>query len=201
MAGILDKVSRPRFEFPDLNGEEKLKELILFIAEKCADDPTFGAIKLNKIIYYSDFQFYADNGVPITGLVYQGLPKGPAPKRMKPILSQLDGEHLIIIQKEEVLVDGKQKHRHRVVPSRKANLDIFSPAEIAMVSHYIRVFWGWSADAVSDSTHGKAWEVAGQYNEIPYDAVHLSDEEVTNSDILRAKELDRELGWGQFKND
>ena len=34
-----------QFEFND----RKFRELVIYIAEKCADDPTFGATKLNKI--------------------------------------------------------------------------------------------------------------------------------------------------------
>ena len=196
---VLEQAGEVRYEFPDLDdGEEKLKELIIFISDNCVNDPTFGATKLNKILYYSDFQHYARYGVPITGLAYQSLPKGPAPRRMRPIRDQLEKEHQIIIKKEEVLIDGKQQKRHRVVPSREANLNIFSPSEIAMVGHYINAFWEWSAEDVSDSTHGKAWEVAGQGRDIPYESVYLSDEEMTRSDILRARELDQRYGWNEF---
>jgi len=38
--------------------ERKFKELILYVADKCSDDPDFGAVKLNKILFYSDF--YSD---------------------------------------------------------------------------------------------------------------------------------------------
>lgn len=198
MTTSLEKAGKVNFEFPDRNGEEKLVELIIFISDKCGDDPTFGATKLNKILYYADFQHYAKHGIPITGLSYQSLPNGPAPRRVKPTLDHLVKDHQIIIRKEEVFVDGKKRERHRVVPSREANLNIFTPSEIAMVDHYVRVFWGWSADSVSDSTHGKAWEVAGQFQLIPYEAVHLSDEGITKSDILRARELDQEYGWDEF---
>ena len=33
----------------------RLGELILYIAERCADDHTLGATKLNKILWFSDF--------------------------------------------------------------------------------------------------------------------------------------------------
>jgi len=34
---------------------EKFRELILYIARKSEDDPKFGAVKLNKILFFSDF--------------------------------------------------------------------------------------------------------------------------------------------------
>ena len=33
--------------------ETKFKELVRFIAQECDDDPYFGAVKLNKILYLS----------------------------------------------------------------------------------------------------------------------------------------------------
>jgi hypothetical protein len=39
------------YKFDEYNSDERLQELILYIAEKCEEDPTFGATKLNKILY------------------------------------------------------------------------------------------------------------------------------------------------------
>jgi len=35
--------------------DDKLRELILLIAEWCQADPKFGAIKLNKLLFHADF--------------------------------------------------------------------------------------------------------------------------------------------------
>ena len=53
---------------PGLDGEVRLLELILYVAEKCQDDPKFGATKLNKILWWADFLAYAQHGTPITQL-------------------------------------------------------------------------------------------------------------------------------------
>jgi hypothetical protein len=68
---------------------KKLKELILYISQKCASDPNFGAIKLNKILYFSDFASFAHYGEPITGAEYQKLEQGPAPRRMVPVRNEM----------------------------------------------------------------------------------------------------------------
>ena len=52
----------PTYEFDIPNGRTKLKELILHIAKECCDDPTFGATKLNKILWWADFLFYRATG-------------------------------------------------------------------------------------------------------------------------------------------
>ena len=56
-----------------IGDEEKLSELILYISQKCATDPKFGAVKLNKILYLSDFLAFGNWGEPITGVEYQHL--------------------------------------------------------------------------------------------------------------------------------
>src|SRR5271157_2942127 len=71
------------------DGEAKLAELILYISQRCALDPKFGATKLNKILYFSDFIAYADLGYGITGVEYSHRELGPAPTRLRPIRDHL----------------------------------------------------------------------------------------------------------------
>ena len=65
--------------------DEKLRELILLIAEWCQSDPKFGAIKLNKLLFHADFSAFLTHGEPITGQEYFKLPQEPAPRRLKPV--------------------------------------------------------------------------------------------------------------------
>ena len=59
--------------------EEKFGNLILYVAERSEHDDRFGAVKLNKIMYYADFTAYWKLGRPITGATYQRLDEGPLP--------------------------------------------------------------------------------------------------------------------------
>src|SRR5687767_11846412 len=69
--------------------QAKFDELVLYVALRSADDSTYGATKLNKILFYSDFFFYAKCGESITGAEYQKLERGPAPRQMKPAEARL----------------------------------------------------------------------------------------------------------------
>src|SRR5438445_9957452 len=90
--GILRKgargvgITRKRKFRPD---DEKLRELILLISEWSQRDPKFGAIKLNKLLFYCDFSAYLTYGTPITRQEYFALEKGPAPRRLKPITEKM----------------------------------------------------------------------------------------------------------------
>ena len=73
-------------QIPD---DDKLKELMLYVVEKSETDPTFGAIKLNKILFFSDFLMYWKTGKSITGQEYMKLERGPAPRRLLPVQKEL----------------------------------------------------------------------------------------------------------------
>ena len=89
-------MGRTRLRFQE--NEDKLKQLILYVSQKYAGDSEFGSTKLNKILYFSDFLFYANTGKPITGVTYQRLPYGPAPRRMKPVSMEMINNSQLAMQ-------------------------------------------------------------------------------------------------------
>ena len=181
----------PTFSFPDMDPDRRLAELILYIAEKCKGDPKFGATKLNKILAFADFSAYFESGRPITGAEYMRLPQGPAPRRMRPVRDGLEARHEIAIRAVSV---GKHQQQ-RVVPLRSADLSIFTAAEIAAVDKIVDALWNHTATQVSEFSHGIAWKVAQNQASIPYEAVFLSDEALTDHDRVRTAELASERGW------
>lgn len=182
---------KPTFSFPDLNGEARLRELILYIATRCERDPRFGATKLNKILLFADFLAYFRRRRPITGVEYMRLPNGPAPRRLKPIAADMEHRGEIVMR---TIQDGKYQQK-RVVPLRPADLSLFSADDIAIVDEMIQRLWGRTATVVSELSHGIAWKVAGDREPIPYEAVFLSDEPLTDYDITRTHELAQRYGW------
>ena len=183
--------SRLTFSFADMNSDNRLRELILYIAEKCESDRRFGATKLNKILAFADFYSFFRHGRPVTGAEYMRLPNGPAPRRMKWLLTQMENDGEIVIQQIE---DGKFVQQ-RVIPRRSANRDLFTGREIEIVDEMIRAFWGATAKRLSAFSHGIAWRVADDKGLIPYEAVFLSDDPIDEYDIVRTRELNRRFKW------
>lgn len=181
-------VSQPHtqltFSFPDMDTDLRLRELILYIAAKCGDDPKFNATKLNKILYFADFLSFREHGEPITGAEYMKLEHGPAPKAMKRIQAELVQSGEIEIQKRKVL----DHYRHCVVPKRAPNLASFTERDLKLVNTIIEELWGRTANQVSEASHGIAWQVAHLQDSIPYEAALLSDEELTPDDVQWAEE-------------
>ena len=182
---------KPTVVFSELNGDDRLRELILYIAERCEDDPTFGATKLNKILWFSDFIAYLYHAKPITGVEYQRLPNGPAPRRLLPIRAKMEAAREIVVRKPK----GHLYTRHTVIALREPNLDDFSKHEVSLVDEVIRKLWGKSAAEISDLSHLMAWKSVRDKESIPYEAAFLSDDPLSEYDRSRTAELAHELGW------
>jgi hypothetical protein len=165
--------------------ESKFKELVLYIATRCEGDPAFGAIKLNKELFFSDFLSYASHGIPITGAEYIALPHGPAPKVMLAVTSDMEecGDAKTVTRWRFGL---EQK---RLVPLREPDLDRFSGTEISLVDHVVDACVNSNASELSDLSHRfSGWEIAGLREMIPYESVFLSFTE-TEDDLEWARRL------------
>jgi hypothetical protein len=171
----------------------KFKELILYISERSATDPRFGATKLNKILFLSDFWAYANSGSPITGAEYMKLPNGPAPRPLLPIRKEMEADGELAIQE---VVTGPEMAQKRPVNLRSADLSIFTAEEISLVDRVIDLCRNATALGVSEFTHKwHGWIAAKDQETIPYETVFICDEPITPFEIVRGKELAAKYGW------
>jgi hypothetical protein len=175
----------------ECNSDDRLRELVLYVAGRSIDDPRFGAVKLNKILYFADFKSFARYGKSITGAGYMRLDEGPVPVRMVPIRRKMIADREIALIK----VRYYDHDQHRVMPLRDANLDCFKAQDIALVDDVISWLYEKSGAEVSKLSHGRAWNMAEDKQNIPYEAVFISDEGLTDYDIARSRELIHEHGW------
>jgi hypothetical protein len=170
--------------------EEKFRELVLYISQRCATDPKFGAVKLNKILFFSDFLAYANTGQAITSFEYQRLPKGPAPRRLLPVRTQMIAEGILGLQEVRLRSGMTQK---RTVNLRPPNLRIFTGDEIEVVEGVISILEDADAETVSELSHRMVgWLLVADGETIPYGTVFLSNEPLTETEIQRGREIARE---------
>jgi len=167
--------------------ERKLRELLLYVSQKCAFDPAFGAAKLSKILFCSDFFAFARTGAAITGVEYVRTRNGPAPRALESVRDRMIQERILGLQ-EVVLKSGKVQTR--TVSLRQPGLGIFTGGEIAMVDYVI--------DALSDngsqtesglSRWMVGWQAAREGETIPYTTVFLSNEPLSEAEIFRGLEI------------
>lgn len=167
------------YDFPDMQPSKRLRELVLYIAQRCADDPTFGVTKLNKILYFSDVEAYRKTGRPITGAEYLKQDYGPVPKAINRIKRELQEQRAINIQ-EEPLMNYK---RHRIVAQQDPDLELFDDQDLSVINDVITQLWGQRAQDVSDASHGMAWRLTDDLDSIPYEASLLTDEALTPAQL------------------
>ena len=177
------------FDVP--RGPQRFRELIVYVSRKSARDPHFGAIKLNKILYHADFRAFERFGVPLTGVRYQKLKLGPAPKSLLHVRRALEAEGAIRL---DFLPAGNYE-QHRTVALREAAMSLFSEDEIALVDQVISDLWHQNGTQVSDASHDIRWRVLHLNDAMPYELAHLSDEPVTDTDTRRTTELAARFGW------
>lgn len=173
-------------------GQQRFREMIIYVCRKCEHDPSFGATKLNKILYHSDFRAFERFGTPLTGMRYFRLEQGPAPRAMLPVLRELEREGAVRTAPPQEF----QFEQRRTTALRDAYLDHFTPDEIDLIDEVIEELWGKTATAASDETHGVAWRTHNFKDDIPYEAVFLADLPPTADDIAEARELNERWGWG-----
>lgn len=154
----------------------RFRDLVLHVAKECEADPTFGATKLNNILFYVDFYAYRRTGKPITGATYQKLPEGPAPREMLRQRATLveDGVARLVARP---YFNGVQ---HRLVVTAGNEIDpdkAFSDEEREIIGEVIKFFEGKTAREASDFSHThRGWMLAEYGEDIPYGTAWLSDD-------------------------
>ena len=185
-------VNRLTFKYPVERAAQRFRELIVYISKQSANDPHFGATKLNKILYHSDFRAFERFGVPLTGVAYFRLKEGPAPRALLPFRGELEREGAIQVVVERAPGGLPQ---HRTVALREPVLEHFTKDELAIVDEVIRDLWSQTATEVSNASHDIRWRTLQHRDGLPYEFAFLSDEPVTEKEVDRTRELAREFGW------
>lgn len=123
--------------------------------------------KLAKLLWLTDFLFFAENTVSMTGLAYARLPHGPAPEDYSLLLTALEQSGVVEVVSEEI---------------GDFSGDVISPApcqpqpgldgvELETIQRVIARFGGLSSSALSELTHNEpVWAQRANGEPIPYSA-------------------------------
>jgi hypothetical protein len=172
--------------------EHKLGELILLVAELSQDDPAFGDVKLNKLLFFSDFLAFTNLGRAITGVDYFKLEHGPAPRRMLPVRAELVRRGAVRTEQR-----GVAYPRTVTVPLRPANRRLFSRRELDLVAEVVELFDHADATTISDISHrvSAGWNLVGLKEAIPYETALIVTEPPPLAALEFGRDLARQHGW------
>jgi uncharacterized phage-associated protein len=167
---------------------DKLRELILFIADRCTEDEV-GDIYLNKVLFFSDAFALQHLGEPITGARYQKLPLGPAARALVPLRNEMIENGDV-----EVVMVGKRRVTRAL---RNPRISVFSEGEIELVERVMDLFRGYSATVVSDASHdlSPGWNLVEIGEDIPLQSQLISTGPPSLEVLQRGRELAEKFGW------
>jgi hypothetical protein len=143
---------------------EKFKSLVVYVAWKAGRRDWFGAIKLNKVLWFAEARAYVLHGSPITGATYIREKYGPVPKQMVPIRKELESAHQVRVFQEGPLV--------RVTAETKPDMSRFTKDELQIIDYWIdHIDKDHTAGSISDKSHDYGWDIAREGEEIPLYAI------------------------------
>lgn len=164
---------------------DKFVALVHYICDKAYDPSVLGAIKLNKVLWYSDVINYLIHGQSISGETYVKRQHGPVAKHLMPAINRLSEERKI--------APGKVDHfgliKREYVSLANSDKSLFTTDEIALIDDAFEyVCLQHTAKTVSEATHTAIWDMATLGEEMPYYTVFATNVgELTEEDIEWAR--------------
>jgi hypothetical protein len=154
----------------------KLKAVILYTCAKCAASQ-LGAVKLHKVLYFSDMLHYAHVGAPITGATYRKRALGPTCDQLLLTIRDLDKERALDVRDVDYFGFRKKEY----VALRPPDIERLSESERSLLDEVIEfVCRNNTAKTISDYSHNRAWEMAEFGDVLPYHSVfHLFPTQVS----------------------
>ena len=105
--------------------------------------------KLNKLLFYADFQHFKEYTISITGSHYAHVPFGPAP-------NDFDLYYPILVRQNAIEVQEMHYQRftgENFITKQEPNLNIFSESELRILALVKEHFKGYNANAISKHSH------------------------------------------------
>jgi len=145
---------------------DKLRNVILYILEKCGGKPNLGETVLYKLLYFIDFDSFEVLGRPLSGLNYINRQFGPAPEQRQysPLVEEMIKNSQLKIFQQEYF--GLSQKRYVAL---KEHDDVFSSKEIKIIDSVINRLSDMNAKQIEEYVHEDIpWKVTREKEIIPY---------------------------------
>lgn len=148
-----------------LEAVKKYKQIILNALKTGADDDgKITKTKLAKLVYLADFTWYYDNLVPMSGMTYRKLPRGPVADVYFRALDELEEEGIINPPEYKGKAMLLSLAESGEVPSSELTRD-----EKRMIDKIGKAWKGYNTEAIVDFTHNQLpWQICRDGEAIPY---------------------------------
>ena len=176
----IEKILADEFKAPEIKFEEnseskndtrisvptadmdKFKNILLYILNKCGGKANFGKTVLNKILYFSDFDFYEIYEEHLSGAIYKKLPYGPVPEDIESILNYMLKQGQILRFETQFLSYPQTRH----IALQEADLRKLRAHEKDVLDKVIEKYSDWTAAKISEYSHKDMPWLASEDGEI-----------------------------------
>ena len=141
---------------------KKYKNIILFFANKIRNG-TLGKLKLMKLLYFLDFDFFEKYGNSVTNDQYLRFENGPVPRMAVKILKEMAGKEIKISRKK--IADGYKDQEH-IEPLKEFNINLFTKEELLLMEEIADKWEKFSGTEMKNASHGEAPWIATKPNEV-----------------------------------
>jgi DNA-binding XRE family transcriptional regulator len=158
--------------YDDIKVSKKYKQMILNTIKYGADDDgRITKTKLAKLLYLADFIYYYQNLVPISGVTYHKLPRGPVAYTYFRDLDDL--EECGVIARE-----SKGKAILFLLVEKEVPSDALSPSELDLIEKNCVSWRGRPTADIVNFTHSQLpWQICRDNEAIPYGLITQEDPE------------------------
>lgn len=145
------------------NSFESLKQAIHYICHIAAG-MTLGSIRLNKILLFSDIEYYGKYGRPITQDEYVKGPQGPYQQDVRRAVAELKKQRILSVTKRK-LSRCEFTDYHSLKP---VNAPLLDDEQLAILSKWTEdICSDYKSHEISEVTHNAAWRIAHNKEKIP----------------------------------
>src|SRR3989338_4342167 len=142
--------------------EKKYKNAILFFAHKIRNG-TLGKLKLMKLLYFLDFDFFEKYGRSVTGDEYLRFENGPVPRQAEKMIKKMLGREIKINNRKVAAGYNDQQH---IEPLTDFDVDVFSREELLMLEETANKWEKFSGAEMKSASHGEEPSIATKPNDV-----------------------------------
>lgn len=142
--------------------EKKYRNAILFFAKKIQNG-TLGKLKMMKLLYYLDFDFFEKYGRSVTGDEYLRFDNGPVPRMAEKILKEMKDKEIKITTHK--VAEG-YNDQQRIEATEDFDLNVFDKEELVMLEEVADKWEKFTGTEMKTASHGEAPWISTKPNDV-----------------------------------
>lgn len=165
---------------------DKYKQIILNALHYGADtsDAKITKTKLAKLVYLADFTWFYNHLMPMSGMSYRRLPRGPVPDVFFRAIDELEDEGIITIE------PSGRAHMIAMVESGDAPKGKLSEDEVKVIAEIGTAWRDKQTQEIVDFTHEQLpWQICREGEVIPYGLITQEDPEKVYGPAAKLSQL------------